>query len=181
MSSGLLGFWSDSTETCRQTLGRYDTTVLFDLYDSSFSCCLSSHLFSVPHSLSQAHGPGRPQELYFLAESERRRHSVRSAGLRHVQSTSQAPVIRRHETTTSSPPRVPLLTVSLPSSLKDLKDWLTNRPSSSPQPWFDSFPQIHHKTESNRETKEQNHKYILYAFKHEVSIFYFIFVAVEGK
>lgn len=58
---------------------------------------------SISCFLSQAHGSGRPQELHLLAESERRCHSVCCAGLRHVQSTSQAAVIGQHETATSSP------------------------------------------------------------------------------
>lgn len=67
--------------------------------------------------LLQAHGSGRPEELNFLAESERRRYSDCRAGLRHVQSTSQTAVIRQHETAAS--PFCPPVDSALPSYLKD--------------------------------------------------------------
>lgn len=99
------------------------------------SCSPLTHSFCF--SPSQAHGSGGPEELHLLAESERRCHSVRRSGLRHVQSTSQTAVIRQHETATSSPP-VPSVD-SAPSLLperlkkKSLDEQPTNQLGPLPQ------------------------------------------------
>ena len=60
------------------------------------------HLLSVWSSPSQAHGSGGPEELHLLAESEPRCHGVRRAGLRYVQSASQAAVMWQREPATRS-------------------------------------------------------------------------------
>lgn len=63
------------------------------------------------------------------------------------------------------PPLVPVLTLPLPSDLKDsknkTKDWLTNQPGTLPQP-----PNPRHPLPTMQHGQnEQNHRYILYAFK----------------
>lgn len=58
-------------------------------------CCASTCIHHHPVFLLQTRQPSRPEELHLLAESERRRHGVRRARRRHVQSAPQEPVIFR--------------------------------------------------------------------------------------
>uniref|UniRef100_A0A3Q2Q8E0 Ras homolog family member T1a n=1 Tax=Fundulus heteroclitus TaxID=8078 RepID=A0A3Q2Q8E0_FUNHE len=67
------------------------------------------------HGHVSAHGPGGPEELHLLAEGQPRRHGVRSVGLRHVQSSSEAAVMGQQEAAALTP------VLFVPFYLRDIK------------------------------------------------------------
>lgn len=79
-----------------QHLPAISLTVLSPFTSSSLSLTFplySSLLFPASLRIYQTSEPSRPEELDLLAESQRGRHGVRRAGLRHVQSAVQTSVI----------------------------------------------------------------------------------------
>lgn len=98
--------------------------------------------------LSQAHGPGGPEELHLLAEGQPRCHRVRSVGLRHVQSASKTPVMARQETAAT----FHFLFLSTWETKiylkKKKKDW-TNQTGSSSRTHLSPFLSKQHERETN--------------------------------